>query len=219
MSWAMLGKNWLKGLAFFAADVIDMFAGLLFDGLLMPGQKGLAAWMRDFVKGLCTGTLAGGLRTWAMEDRIEIKVNMKAGPGSVTAQLNQDPKTEEWTWKASGKVSMKAKDKNAKPGEKGLPPTTFDASAQAKGSASDPSVDEAHFDAKATAGEAEGSYKYDGDYKAGTSDEKGEIKYGPLNSTHESHTGPSSSGLEGDSNIIAANQAPVDYSHGAPLLN
>jgi hypothetical protein len=207
MSWAMLGKNWLKGLAFFAADVIDMFAGLLFDGLLMPGKKGLAAWMQDFAKGLCTGTLAGGLRTWAMEDRVEIKVNLKAGPGSVTAQLNQDPKTEEWTWKASGKVSMKAKDKNATP-------ATFDASAQAKGSASDPSIDEAHFDAKATAGEAEGNYKYDGDYKAGTSDEKAEIKYGPLNSQYESHSGPA-----GESNIIAVNQAPVDYSHGAPLLN
>jgi hypothetical protein len=79
-------------------------------------------------------------------------------------------------------------------------------------------VDKAELDAKASAGKAEGSYKYDGDYKAGTSAEQAEVKLGPLNQKYESHSGPSSSGLAGDSNIVAVSQAPVDYSHGAPLL-
>ncbi|HKO94618.1 MAG TPA: hypothetical protein VJU61_25865, partial [Polyangiaceae bacterium] len=107
MSWTQLLGNWAKAVFGVGFDLLKGYVGFVFDAILPPGQSAAAHWAMDFCKGLATETVLGAARKYVLEDRVSIKVETKAGPVSVSSELEQDPKTGEWTWKVSGESSEK----------------------------------------------------------------------------------------------------------------
>jgi len=107
MSWMECLKNWVRAAIGVAFEVLKGSVGFIFDNLLPPGQGAVAAWVMDFCKGLATDTALGAVQKYVLEDQVSFSVSTKAGPVSVSAELEQDQKTGEWAWKVSGEPAEK----------------------------------------------------------------------------------------------------------------
>ena len=211
MSAATLRANWVNLLWKAAFSLLDAYVGFIFDAILAPGKSGLAKWAVDFAKGLATGTVLGGLKTYVLEGKISIVVSTKRGPVTATGELSKGENDKDWTWKA--KVDAK--------GSKAVGPTEAQGSLSGSASGTLPSDESKPAPPVSWSADAKGSY---GGVPAGgvsyTSDEKGDKTTGSVGAGAWKQSHPLGAANDTKSKPavlpIAADVTPVDYAHGVP---
>jgi hypothetical protein len=199
MSWAELGRNWLKAIIKVVFSILDGYVGIVFDSVLAPGKEKVGKFLVDNAKALVSGTILGGLQKLAIDHKIEIKISLKQGPVSVSATFDKDEKTGKWTWSAKGDASKELGETGAKGSVSGS--ASGDFSSDETSGANDGYVDTWGVGAKAESHKTEATIEHT-TKSTGETETAAEVGH---------HTLPSPT--------PATNaQPPVDYAHSTSLF-